>query len=194
MPAACRDCRNSINNARPGAKLENWEDSMTDLEKLLAIESIKKTKAQYWFGVDRKDWDMLEMTFARNARFDVRGERDLKPGESYDKLVPYEEALAKGDPLVQKGRKNIVNFIRSTIEKWKTVHQGWGFIIDFIDDESAKVIVPQIDYIDDGEHVMRGHGHYFEVFRKEEDGVWRIDDYVLSRTRMDGSHPASFGR
>ena len=167
---------------------------MDDLQRLVAIESIKNTKARYWYGVDRKDWAMLADTFCDDANFDIRGERDLKPGELYDKLPPFAEALAAGDELVQKGRDNIIAFIRSVIEPWVTVHQGWGFVIDFISDERAKVIVPQIDYIDDGQHVMKGHGHYFEVFRKDPDGVWRIEDYVLSRTRMDGDHPASFGR
>lgn len=167
---------------------------MDGLEQLLAIESIKKTKATYWYAVDKKLWDTLEMTFAEDATFDIRGERDLKPGESYDKLVPYAEAFAAGDELVKKGRKNIVAFISSVMQNWVSVHQGWGFIIDFIDDKSAKVIIPQIDYIDDGENVMKGHGHYYEVFRKEDDGVWRIAEFVLGRTRMDGSHPATFGR
>jgi len=164
---------------------------MDDLQRLVAIESIKNTKAKYWFGVDRKDWHMLAMTFCEDARFDIRGERDLVPGESYDKLVPYEEALAAGDELVKKGRDNIIAFISGVMQTWVSVHQGWGFIIDFIDDTHAKVIIPQIDYIDNGTSSLKGHGHYFEIFRKDPDGVWRIEEFVLSRTRMDGDHPAA---
>ena len=166
---------------------------MNDLERLVAIESIKNTKAKYWYAVDKKDWDLLRMTFTREARFDIRGERDLKPGESYDKLVSYEEAMKAGDELVQRGRDNIVNFISSVMQTWVSVHQGWGFIIDFTSDETAKVVIPQIDYIDNGTNAMKGHGHYNEIFRKEADGVWRIEEFVLTRTRMDGQHPAAFG-
>lgn len=172
---------------------EVWENVMDDLQRLLAIESIKNTKAKYWYAVDKKDWPMLGMTFCDDATFDIRGERDLKPGESYSKLRPYEEALADGDELVKKGRDNIIAFISSVMQTWVSVHQGWGFIIDFVDDTHAKVIIPQIDYIDNGSSSLKGHGHYYETFRKDADGVWRIEEFVLSRTRMDGSHPAAFG-
>jgi hypothetical protein len=162
---------------------------MDDLQRLVAIESIKNTKARYWYAVDKKDWPMLGMTFCEDASFDIRGERDLKPGESYDRLVPYAEALAAGDDLVKKGRDNIIAFISDVMQTWISVHQGWGFIIDFVDDTHAKVIIPQIDDIDDGQHRMVGRGHYYETFRKDPDGVWRIEEFVLSRTRMDGEHP-----
>lgn len=167
---------------------------MDDLQRLVAIESIKNTKAKYWLGVDTKDWELLGNTFCEDATFDIRGERDLKPGELYSKLPPFEQALAEGDELVNKGRANIIRFISSVMQHWVSVHQGWGFIIDFISDERAKVIIPQIDYIDDGQHTMKGHGHYHEIFRKDLDGVWRIEQFVLTRMRMDGDHPASFGR
>ena len=162
---------------------------MNDLERLVAIESIKNTKAKYWYAIDYKDWKLLASVFTKDARFDIRGERDLKPGELYDKLVPYEQALAAGDDLVRKGRDNIVAFISAVIGKWVTVHQGWGFIIDFTGPNTAKVIIPQIDYIDNGTNVMRGHGHYREIFRRDEDGVWRIEEFVLTRTRVDGNAP-----
>lgn len=167
---------------------------MDDLQRLVAIESIKNTKAKYWYAVDKKEWQMFGMTFCEDATFDVRGERDLKPGEMHDKLVPFAEAHASGDELAIKGRANIVAFVSALMQSWVTVHQGWGFIIDFVDDVTAKVIIPQIDDIEDGPYRMVGRGHYYETFRRDADGVWRIAEFVLGRTRMDGDHPASFGR
>ena len=46
---------------------------MTDIEKLLAIEEIKKLKAKYFFYFDAKDWATYEAVHAPDHVSDVDG-------------------------------------------------------------------------------------------------------------------------
>ena len=165
---------------------------MNELDRLIAIEGIRNIKASYWYFMDTKQWDKLGMVFTRDAVVDFRGERDLKPGEAYDRLTPVEQAVAEGDVAVARGRDNIVAFIRGVVEFWTTVHHGAAPIIDIIDQTNGKAIWPLFDYIDDGNHALKGYGHYHETYRPEEDGIWRIDTLQLTRLRSDGEHPAAF--
>ena len=165
---------------------------MNDVEKLLAAEGIRNIKATYWYAMDTKQWDLLKTVFSKNCIVDFRGERDLKPGESYAKLPPAEKALAEGDYPVQKGPENIVKYIKEVVEHWITVHHGAAPIITITGPDTGKAIWPLFDYIDNRKTSLMGYGHYHETYRKEADGVWRIETLQLTRLRMDGTHPAEF--
>jgi hypothetical protein len=161
------------------------------VESLLAIESIKKLKAQYWYAMDTKDWALLASVFTEDAIVDFRGERDLAPGQGMDRLRPVEEALAAGDETTHKGRDNIVRWYTAVLEHWVTVHHGHTPIIDIVGPDVATAIWPLFDYIDNGRAAMKGYGHYHERYRKEN-GHWRISHLALTRLRKDGTHPATF--
>ena len=161
---------------------------MNDIERLIAAESIRKTKARYWYFLDMKMWRELGTTFTRDVIVDFRGERDVKPGGDYNAMPPVEKSLAEHDVAVQQGRDTAVKFIKDVVENWVTVHQGAAPIIDVTGPDSAKVIWPFFDYIDDGRHSLQGYGYYHETFRVE-DGEWRIASFQLRRLRWDGTHP-----
>jgi hypothetical protein len=165
---------------------------MEVIDKLVAIEAIRKTKATYWYAIDTKDWDLLSTVFHDGAVVDFRGERDLKPGESIDRLVPAEQALAAGDGAVIKGRDNIVAWLRTVATPLRTVHHGHAPIIEVTGPDEAKAVWPLFDYVDNGQTVMKAYGHYHETYRKTPDGHWAIRTLVLTRLRLDGHHPADF--
>ncbi|HEY3700203.1 MAG TPA: nuclear transport factor 2 family protein, partial [Spongiibacteraceae bacterium] len=47
---------------------------MNDVERLLAIESIKQTKARYFRFLDTKDWVGFASVFTTDAQMDMREE------------------------------------------------------------------------------------------------------------------------
>ena len=164
---------------------------MDAVERLFAIEEVKKVKATYWYAIDTKNWELLATVFGKDSIVDFRAERDPKPGQKIDKPVPVEQALAAGDLAVAKGRENIVAFIREAATPLRTVHHGHAPIIDVTGPDEAMGVWPMFDYIDNGRTAMKGYGHYHETYRKE-DGSWVIHTLVLTRLRLDGEHPATF--
>ena len=164
---------------------------MDDLEKLLAIDAVKRLKATYFYAVDTKNYELLASLYDEESIADFRGERDLKPGESPDKLAPVEQALAAGDNAIAKGGDKIVALIREAVIPLVTVHHGKAPIIHVIGPDEVKGIWPMFDYVDNGRTAMKGYGHYHETYRKEG-GRWVIHTLVLVRLRLDGEHPAAF--
>jgi hypothetical protein len=161
---------------------------MTDLDRLLAIEGVKKAKATYCYALDTKRWDLLATVFTRDAVVDFRGGRDLKPGEDYDLLPPVAQALAEGDITVARGNVAIAAFMRSAVSDWVTVHHGALPIIEITSADTATAIWPMFDLLDSGKDVQTGYGHYHDRYRRE-DGVWRIQTMQVTRLRIEGEHP-----
>lgn len=158
---------------------------MDDIEQLLAVAAIRKTKATYWYAIDTKNWPLLATVFNENSLIDFRGERDLKPGEIVNRLIPATEALAAGDPAVVKGGEAFAQFATTVVVNWTTVHHGGEPIIDIIDSTHAKAIFPVFDYVDTGTGTkFKGWGHYHETYLKI-DGRWTIDSLFLTRLRLD---------
>jgi hypothetical protein len=164
---------------------------MDPIEELLAIERIKKLKAQYWYAMDKKDWNLLASVFAEDAIVDFRGERDLAPGQGIETLRPVEEAIAAGDEAAHRGRDQVVRWYISVIGDWLTVHHGHAPIIEITGPDTATGIWPLFDYIDNGSAAMKGYGHYYERYRKEG-GAWKIAYLALTRLYKEGVHPATF--
>ena len=162
---------------------------MDPVTKLLAAHEIRNTKATYWYAMDMKDWDRLAAVFTDDAIFDMREEFAFGSGEVLDPLPPIEESIARGDPAVTVGAKNIATFIRNVVEHWKTVHHGHAPIIDVRSETHATGIWPLFDYIDDGQRALKGYGHYHEEYKPQPDGRWLISRLRLTRIRADGDYP-----
>ena len=161
---------------------------MTDIETLLAIEGVRKVKAQYWHAMDTKQFHRLEALFTEDATVDFRSGRDLLPGDDYASLPPIEEALAAGDPMVVRGNRAIAAFIDDGVRDWVTVHHGAAPIIEIAGSDSASAIWPIFDFLDNGTFQLRGYGHYHDTYRRVG-GAWRIESFYITRLRMDGDHP-----
>jgi len=161
---------------------------MDDLQRLVATEAVRRTKATYWYALDTKNWPLLATVFGPDSIVDFRGERDLEPGEGIDKLRPVAEALADKDSAVAQGADNIIAFLVSVATPLKTVHHGHAPIIDVLGVDDATAIWPMYDCVESSANVMHGYGFYHETYRR--DGArWYIRELVLTRLRMDGKNP-----
>ena len=146
---------------------------MNNIERLLAIEGIKTTKARYFRCLDTKDLAGYASVFAPDAVMDMRG-------ESRD-----------GEGLVS-GAGNIASFVLGSVSGLSTVHHGHMPEIEFSSDTSASVIWAMEDKlwkVDDAAAVvpfstLHGYGHYHETYVRIDD-QWLIKTITLTRLRVD---------
>ncbi len=141
---------------------------MNDIEKLLAIESIKQTKARYFRGIDTKDWQLFATAFAPDAQLDVRAE-------------------SRNPDYLFNDRDAIAGFVSKSLDGMITVHHGHMPEIDFTSDSSANVIWAMEDLLwkkDDAVQKpfnhLNGWGHYIETYRKVGSD-WLIQTTMLKR-------------
>ena len=145
---------------------------MNDIEKLLAIESIKQTKARYFRGIDTKDWEAYASAFAPDAEMDMR-EQSRNPNH----LI--------------SGSAKIARFVAELLEGVITAHQGHTPEIELTSDTTANVIWAMEDNLWKVDASVRkpfthmnGWGHYRETYRNV-DGQWLIQTTTLTRLRVD---------
>lgn len=148
---------------------------MTDAERLIAIEEIKKLKARYFRCMDTKDWDGMVQVYAPDAEADFR--------------IESPDGLVRGGP-------QIVAYTRSSIEKVTTVHHGHMPEIAILSATEATGIWAMEDLLfwPEGEGILRadgtrisrlhGFGHYHETYRKHG-AAWRIQTLRLSRLYLN---------
>jgi hypothetical protein len=145
---------------------------MDTLEKLLAIEDIKATKARYWRGVDMRDAELLRSAFAADAVIDTRD--SVKPGQ--------------GD---QRSREDFIVNLINVLEGVVTVHHGHAPEITVTSATEASAIWPMEDrlWVEDADsplpfRKLKGWGHYHDTYRKTPDG-WRIAYTKLVRIKVE---------
>jgi hypothetical protein len=145
---------------------------MDDIDRLLAIEEIEKVKADYFYGLDHKDWDFWRReVWAPDARLEV-----LEVNEVYEPLDKIIEAVSHdvGDQI--------------------SVHHGHMPIITFVSDTEANVIWAMEDRLYrtpefplyDGSTYLHGFGHYHETYVRLDVG-WRLKATRLTRLRVEMS-------
>jgi hypothetical protein len=166
------------------------EENVDDLDRLTALEEIRKLKAMYWFAMDTKDFATLRRIFTADAIFDLRADRAYALGRDVDELPPVDRAIAEGDEAVFVGSAAIGDFLESVLQGWTTVQHGHDPILEITGADSASGTWRLFDYIDDGTRALKGYGHYHDEYRRV-DGRWMISRSVLLRTRVDGDHPWS---
>jgi uncharacterized protein (TIGR02246 family) len=136
------------------------------VERLVAIEEIKRLKARYFRCVDTKDWDGLLEVFAPDGRFTMSGRPD--------------------QPL--EGAAEISSFLGSAMVEVVSVHHGHMPEIDITSDSTAKAIWAMEDILrwPPGNAMLTQHGwgHYHETYVKV-DGRWRIQTSLLTKLRID---------
>lgn len=140
---------------------------MDAVARLQAIEAIKVIKANYFLGVDTKDWDLLRReVFCEQSRFD---------------LPEYDDASFEGGDA-------IVDFFSAAMSNWVTVHHGHMPIIEITSDTTATGIWAMEDriYGSPGEEIswIHGFGHYHENYVKLDRG-WRLGRFTLKRLRVE---------
>ena len=141
---------------------------MDDIERLIAIEDIRRLKARYFRCMDTKDWDGFRDVFAADAEMDMRAEAG-------------EAGLVRGAP-------EIAAFVRGAVDTVVTVHHGHMPEIDVTSPTTATGVWAMEDVLfwpkgrrpDGVEGRVHGYGHYHETYARESVG-WRIKSLRLTR-------------
>lgn len=136
--------------------------NMSELECLMAIESIMQLKARYFRYLDEKDWQGLRSVFTD----DFTG---LYEGPHPD--VHYTSA----DEIVQQMQVMLADAI--------TVHHGHMPEIQLLSDTEATGIWAMMDFVKFKEQCFRGYGSYRDKYRKTENG-WKIHHTHLTRLHV----------
>jgi hypothetical protein len=143
---------------------------MTDVEKLLAIEEIKRVKAKYFYGLDHKDWDLWRReVWAADATL----------------IVPEASVEAVG-------LEAILAYVRESTADQVSVHHGHMPDIEITSDDTARAVWAMEDRLfrtkehplSGGETHLHGFGHYHETYVRTAAG-WRISSTRLTRLRIE---------
>lgn len=161
---------------------------MDAIERLTAIEDIRRLKARYFRCVDGKDWDGLAAVFAPDAVFD-----HSRGGSLRDPWTGLWGPPLPAEPTLSVGRDAIMARIRSVVELIHTAHQGFMPEIEIVDAHRATGIWAMSDQLYDraGRLILSGTGHYHESYEKLAGG-WAIKTTALTRLRLirgDGERP-----
>ena len=141
---------------------------MDALERLQAIEEIRRLKARYFRLMDTKQWDELATLF-----------------------TPDMQVISPNGKLWLSGGAAFAQSLRNSLERAVSVHQGFTAEIEIIDAQNATAIWSMQDIIEwedrhprEGWKSIIGRGHYHDTYRRTE-GVWRIASLSLVRLRLD---------
>jgi len=144
---------------------------VNDIERLLAIEDIKRVKARYFYYLDHKDWSGWKRdVFAPDASLDVP------------------EALQ--EPIV--GVDAIIEWVSENAGEQISVHHGHMPDIEILSESEAKGIWAMEDILrlpEDkpaplGYAFLHGFGHYHETYVRRPEG-WRIQTTRLTRLYVE---------
>lgn len=156
---------------------------MTPLDKLVAIEEIKRVKARYWRSMDRRQWDEFESCFTEDCVFDCRM-ANITPVLG---VMPQSTDPGAMPEFLFCGGKEIRNSIERRLVGVRSVHQGHIPEIDILSPDEATAIFPFEDLLDFPEGVspryIHGYGHYHEKYRRI-DGKWYIREFAIYRLRI----------
>ena len=137
------------------------------VQMLWDIEQIKQLKARYFRFIDTKDWDGFRTLFTDDCKHYL-------PLESATPFMENEEYFAMNQAFLTTG---------------VTTHHGHMPEITLLSDTEAEGIWAMFDYVQidppSGRVSIMGYGHYFETYRKEADGEWRISSKRNERLRLD---------
>jgi hypothetical protein len=143
---------------------------MTEIERLLAIEEIKRLKSKYFYGLDHKDWDLWRReVFAADGRL----------------IVPEASKEAIGVDAV-------IAYVSESTGDQVSVHHGHMPNIEITSDDTATGIWAMEDRLyrtnerplQDGSTYLHGFGHYHETYVRTAAG-WRIQSTRLTRLRVE---------
>lgn len=147
---------------------------MNALDRLVAIEGVRRAKAEYFRCIDEQDWDGLLAIFTPDAETDMR-----------DAVEPHNPDLLDHDPTAF-ARNNA--YVLSGV---KTAHFGYMPRIDIIDEDHAEAVWSMEDWlwISPGNPVlppgiMHGWGHYHDRYTRV-DGRWLISATRLTRIKLE---------
>ena len=134
---------------------------------LVEIEQIRQLKARYFRLMDQKKWDEWAQVFCEDVMIDTKQE---------------------GSPVIH-GRQAFYEYLPPILEGVKTVHHGHMSEIELTSPTTATGTWSMEDMLwwppEQGGRHLWGTGWYFERYRKDPDGAWRILELKLRRIRVE---------
>jgi hypothetical protein len=139
-------------------------DEMSDVERLVALEEIKRLKAMRDYCVDNKDWDNYETLHAPDATSQAEG-------------------VAQPWTSLKQMRADI----SARLHGVRTVHHSHTPNITFESRDRAKGIWAMEDMLfwkqGDEDHWLHGYGYYHETYERL-DGRWVFKTRRLERLHV----------
>jgi len=155
------------------------ERTVDRIERLEAIESIRKLKARYFRAIDEKDEAALREIFADDVELDYRGST-TDPATGINAAGDATGDILRGPEAFRKIAASLVGLV--------SVHHSSEPEIEIIDSENAIGIWPMVDRLrfppGGPFSEMTGYGHYHETYTKLK-GQWCIRTLRLTRLRID---------
>jgi hypothetical protein len=145
-------------------------NAVTDIERLLAIEDIKRVKAKYFYGLDYRDWDLWR--------------REV--------WAPTGELTVPEASIKKVGLEDVISYVSKSTGDQVSIHHGHMPIIEITSDSTATAIWAMEDRLhrskeyplEDGSTLLHGFGHYHETYVRLAVG-WRIASSRLTRLRVE---------
>jgi len=149
---------------------------MDKIDRLTAIEQIRKTKARYFRYVDAKDWEAWRTLFTDDLVVDSSASTSAK--------------------LSDDGRINgadaFVAMVKNVLTDIETIHHGHMGEIEVLGPHEATAVWAMQDWLYFGPtkkeirkaDMMEGWGYYFERYRRLGD-EWLICEWKHVRTRSE---------
>ena len=149
------------------------------VDRLIDLELIKQLKARYFRLMDRKDWDAFPDLFTE----DCRHYPDVHPGDH----TPFPSRDTDG---TQPFTANDAYFpmMKAALTQGVTTHHGHMPEITCLSDTEAEGIWTLFNYIQVSAPrriCTMVYSHYFETYRKCDDGKWRISSKRNHWLRLD---------
>lgn len=147
---------------------------MDALERLLAIEGVKRCKAEYFRCVDGQHWEDLTAVFIPTPVVDMR-----------ESVQPHNPSLLHHDAA------EFVTGVAHVLTGVTTAHFGYMPRIDILSATEADAVWSMEDWlwVPEGHAIlppgrMHGWGHYADSYVKEGDR-WRIAASRLTRIKLE---------
>lgn len=149
------------------AELDDPRDGIAAVQRLNDIEAITQLKARYFRFIDTKDWVAFRDLFTDDCR----------------------HHLPEGSPTPFMTNDEYLRMMEEMLTDGVTTHHGHPPEITFTSATEAEAIWPMYDYVQvdapSGRVSIMGWGHYFETYRKCDDGRWRISSKRNTRLLVD---------
>lgn len=153
---------------------------MDQLDRLLAIEEIKKLKARYFRCVDAQDAEGFANVFTPDGVLDMRFVNEAP------NLAGTGPASAASTAVLE-GRAAIVKAVKAVRGLWISAHHGHMPEIEFESDNRATGIWSMEDFVVNvpgtPEFKIHGRGLYHETYERLQTG-WHIKYSKLTRLHL----------
>jgi hypothetical protein len=172
------------------------DDELTNptLDRLAALEDIRRLKADYCYFADMKKWPEFAALFAVDGTWDLRQFTVGHHPRTGDRLqttrFPFEllEQIANTVAWPVRGRAAILATARAIADPVATVHKVFAPVIEITSADAATAVWPMEDvlHFPAGSPIMslHGMGHYHETYARV-DNSWLIASVVLQRLWVD---------